>query len=386
MVYSASMVKALDAGKPATDFFTDQLLYVAFGAACALFLWKVVPYRFWVGPIVWAVWAVAVARIFAVWLAGTDHYGAQRWLYIGPVGLQPSEFCKIAFILVAVRLVVDWRAGLVESRATMVRALIFIIAPIALMYRTQSDLGTTAICFVGILAVMWMGGVSRRVIFACLGVAVLGGLVAIFGTGYRSDRLVFMDPWNDGEGGYGTGYNIIRSYYALAEGGIFGVGLGNSHEKFQYLFASESDFIFAVIGAGSITIVLNSLGSIDPSMANWALNIHFTPFNWIGAVLLWIICGPIALGFLLVAGRNLPAADYGTIAYWEVPVAIFVGLVVFGEALTINTIIGGLLIIGGGAVPSIRGMIVGRKQKQQEEISENLAARLEKAEEDEHLQ
>ena len=146
------------------------------------------------------------------------------------------------------------------------------------------------------------------------------------------------------------------------------------------------NFIFAVIGAGSITIVLNSLGSIDPSMANWALNIHFTPFNWIGAVLLWIICGPIALGFLLVAGRNLPAADYGTIAYWEVPVAIFVGLVVFGEALTINTIIGGLLIIGGGAVPSIRGMIVGRKQKQQEEISENLAARLEKAEEDEHLQ
>ena len=182
MVYSASMVKALDAGKPATDFFTDQLLYVAFGAACALFLWKVVPYRFWVGPIVWAVWAVAVALIFAVWLAGTDHYGAQRWLYIGPIGLQPSEFCKIAFILVAVRLVVDWRAGLVESRATMVRALIFIIAPIALMYRTQSDLGTTAICFVGILAVMWMGGVSRRVIFACLGVAVLGWWMAGRGT------------------------------------------------------------------------------------------------------------------------------------------------------------------------------------------------------------
>ncbi|MFR1166640.1 MAG: FtsW/RodA/SpoVE family cell cycle protein, partial [Adlercreutzia equolifaciens] len=245
MVYSASMVKALDAGKPATDFFTDQLLYVAFGAACALFLWKVVPYRFWVGPIMGrGPWRGAHLRRVA---RCTDS-AAPSAIHIGPVGLQPSEFCKIAFILVAVRLVVDWRAGLVESRATMVRALIFIIAPIALMYRTQSDLGTTAICFVGILAVMWMGGVSRRVIFACLGVAVLGGLVAIFGTGYRSDRLVFMDPWNDGEGGYGTGYNIIRSYYALAEGGIFGVGLGNSHEKFQYLVASESDFIFAVIG------------------------------------------------------------------------------------------------------------------------------------------
>lgn len=248
MVYSASMVKALDAGKPASDFFTDQLVYVALGVVAALVLWKVIPYRFWVGPAVWIVWAVALLLILAVWFMGTANYGAKRWLYIGPIGLQPSEFCKIAFILVAVRLIVDWRAGLVESRATMVRALLFIIVPVAIMYRTQSDLGTTAICFVGILAVMWMGGVSRQVIFACLAAAVVGGLVAIFGTGYRSDRLVFMDPWNDGNDGYGSGYNIIRSYYALAEGGIFGVGLGNSHEKFQYLFASESDFIFAVIG------------------------------------------------------------------------------------------------------------------------------------------
>ena len=76
---------------------------------------------------------------------------------------------------------------------------------------------------------------------------------------------MFLDPWNDGEGGYGTGYNIIRSYYALSEGGLFGVGLGNSHEKFQYLFASESDFIFAVIGeelglVGAMAVVLLFFG------------------------------------------------------------------------------------------------------------------------------
>ena len=206
--------------------------------------------------------------------------------------------------------------------------------------------------------------------------------------------------------GFGVGGNVFGLDFNLAPstpefpqkmvGDVFGLlsGVFYGASMFFNGYRKDADttargvwnFIFAVIGAGSITIVLNSLGIIDPSMANWALNIHFTPFNWIGAVLLGIICGPIALGFLLVAGRNLPAADYGTIAYWEVPVAIFVGLVVFGEALTINTIIGGLLIIGGGAVPSIRGMIVGRKQKQQEEISENLAARLEMAEEDEHLQ
>ena len=145
------------------------------------------------------------------------------------------------------------------------------------------------------------------------------------------------------------------------------------------------NFIFAVLGAGVITVVLNSLGA-NPGMENWALNIHFTAFNWIGALLLWVICGPVALGFLLVAGRNLPAADYGTIAYWEVPVAIFVGLVVFGEALTVNTILGGILIIGGGAIPSIKGMLSARKMRKEEEICENLAARLEEEEVKEHLQ
>lgn len=144
------------------------------------------------------------------------------------------------------------------------------------------------------------------------------------------------------------------------------------------------NFIFAVLGAGFITIILNSLGS-QPGMENWALSVHFTTFNWIGAVLLWIICGPIALGFLLVAGRNLPAADYGTIAYWEVPVAIFVGLVVFGEALTVNTIIGGLMIIAGGAIPSVKGMVAERKAKQQQEIAENLTARIAEQEDIEGL-
>ena len=122
------------------------------------------------------------------------------------------------------------------------------------------------------------------------------------------------------------------------------------------------NFIFATLGSVAIVVLMNVYG-ISAGQENWVTSVEFTPFNWVGAVLLWIVCGPIALGFLLVAGRNLPAADYGTIAYWEVPVAIFIGLVVFGEALTANTIIGAILIVGGGAIPSIKGMIAGRKQK-----------------------
>ena len=200
------------------------------------------------------------------------------------------------------------------------------------------------------------------------------------------------------ESGFFVDFNLVPSTPEFPQKGLgdaFGLASGFFYGASMFFNGYRKDadttargvwnFIFAVLGAGVITVVLNSLGA-NPGMENWALNIHFTAFNWIGALLLWVICGPVALGFLLVAGRNLPAADYGTIAYWEVPVAIFVGLVVFGEALTVNTILGGILIIGGGAIPSIKGMLSARKMRKEEEICENLAARVEEEEVKEHLQ
>lgn len=200
------------------------------------------------------------------------------------------------------------------------------------------------------------------------------------------------------ESGFFVDFNLVPSTPEFPQKGLgdaFGLASGFFYGASMFFNGYRKDadttargvwnFIFAVLGAGVITVVLNSLGA-NPGMENWALNIHFTAFNWIGALLLWVIAGPVALGFLLVAGRNLPAADYGTIAYWEVPVAIFVGLVVFGEALTVNTILGGILIIGGGAIPSIKGMLSARKMRKEEEICENLAARLEEEEVKEHLQ
>ena len=200
------------------------------------------------------------------------------------------------------------------------------------------------------------------------------------------------------ESGFFVDFNLVPSTPEFPQKGLgdaFGLASGFFYGASMFFNGYRKDadttargvwnFIFAVLGAGVIPVVLNSLGA-NPGMENWALNIHFTAFNWIGALLLWVICGPVALGFLLVAGRNLPAADYGTIAYWEVPVAIFVGLVVFGEALTVNTILGGILIIGGGAIPSIKGMLSARKMRKEEEICENLAARLEEEEVKEHLQ
>ena len=193
---------------------------------------------------------------------------------------------------------------------------------------------------------------------------------------------------------FGLDFNLATStpeFPMKGVGDIFGLLSGFFYGASMFFNGYRKDadttargvwnFIF---GAVVIVILMNVYG-MAAGAENWVTSVQFTPFNWVGALLLWIVCGPIALGFLLVAGRNLPAADYGTIAYWEVPVAIFIGLVVFGEALTINTIIGAILIVGGGAVPSIKGMIAGRKQKQEEEVRETLSANLEAEAEKEGL-
>ncbi|MCI8340247.1 MAG: FtsW/RodA/SpoVE family cell cycle protein [Eggerthellaceae bacterium] len=261
MVYSASSVNALSEGGSAMGGFVSQVVYAVLGIAAAFVVWQIIPYHAWVGRFVWVVWGVSMGLLVLTAIMGSTGYGAQRWLELGPVRFQPSEFVKIALVLVAVRVFFDIRGGTAEARMSVIRVLLFIVVPLFFLYQTQSDLGTTLICIVGILAVMWLGGVKPYILITVVVLGVAFMVFAVFGTGYRSGRLVYLDPWNDGQGGYGTGYNIIRSYYAFAEGGLFGVGLGNSHEKYQYLFASDSDFIFAVVGeelglVGALTVII----------------------------------------------------------------------------------------------------------------------------------
>lgn len=195
--------------------------------------------------------------------------------------------------------------------------------------------------------------------------------------------------------GFGVGGNFFGLDFNLAAstpefpqkivGDVFGLlsGVFYGSSMFFNGYRKDADttargvynFIFAVIGSATIAILMNIVG-MATGQTNWITEIHFTPFNWLGAVLLWIICGPIALGCLLVAGRNLPAMDYSTIAYWEVPVALFVGLVVYSEPVTLNTAIGIILIVGGGAFPTVKAMIQGSKMEKQQQVAENLSERL----------
>lgn len=248
MIYSASSVSALSEGEDPISYLVDQVRFAVIGIVCAVVLWKLLPCSVWKGPAIWIVWGVAVVMLVLTAVMGTMHLGAQRWLQLGPVGLQPSEFAKIAFVLMGARILDNFRAGDLSVRDMAIQVVLLILVPIMFLFKTQSDLGTTLICFGGILAVMWLGEVPLRVILITLGAGIVFAIVASMLSGYRSERFLFLDPWNDGKGGYDKGYQIIHSYYAFSEGGLFGVGLGNSREKFLYLPEAETDFIFAIIG------------------------------------------------------------------------------------------------------------------------------------------
>ena len=261
MIYSASSIEAITADIGHADYLIDQLRFAAIGVLLAFVLYKFIPYHFWAGIGVWIVWIGGIVLLFATAAMGLTALGAQRWLYLGFFSLQPSEFVKIALVLMAARIFSDFRAEFIDRRAFAVQIILFIALPTGFLYFTQSDLGTTAIIFVGVLAVMWLGEVPwKTIVITLIIAAVLAMMATVFST-YRADRFLYLNPWNDGENGYGAGYQIIHSYYAFAEGGIFGVGLGNSREKYLYLPESETDFIFAIIGEelgliGAIIIIL----------------------------------------------------------------------------------------------------------------------------------
>lgn len=246
MVYSASSVEALNNGADPASEVVKQAAFALVGVVVAFVCAKILPYSAWKGWAAWALWGGSVFLIVLTAAVGTEELGAQRWVNIGPVSLQPSEFAKVGFIIMASRLMYQIREGLATWRDVLITAAWTLGLPLAFLLVTQSDLGTTAVCLVGIIAVLWAADVPGRAVAAMVGFVAFFVLAMILVAPYRAERLTsFMDPWKDA---LGSGYQLIHSFYAFSEGGLFGVGLGNSSEKFQYLPEAETDFIFSIIG------------------------------------------------------------------------------------------------------------------------------------------
>ena len=178
--------------------------------------------------------------------AGTSLYGASRWIDLGPVTLQPSEFLKLAMIVfTAAVLAKKWST--LDDPVSLLLPLGPVVLLVAVLVIMQRDLGTTIVICGSVFLMVFAAGVRLRYLVLTGIVALAATASLIFGETYRRDRFFdsFLNPWNDPDG---AGFQLIQGLIAFGSGGWTGVGLGASRQKWDYLPNAHSDFIFAIVG------------------------------------------------------------------------------------------------------------------------------------------
>ena len=208
----------------------------------------------------WAVLAIpgylaAIALSVAVMLFGDEYNGSKRWLSLGPVSFQPSEFAKVAVILFLACLVTKY-----VKRMDKLRTLVLMMLPVLLIVALvgASNL-STAIIILGIAVVLIFVASPKYSQFIWMGAAGIAFMAVFLAMeSYRLERLAI---WRNPEQ-YEKGYQTLQGLYAIGSGGLFGRGLGNSVQKLGFLPEAQNDMIFSIIceelglvGAGIIILL-----------------------------------------------------------------------------------------------------------------------------------
>jgi cell division protein FtsW len=245
MVFSASEVQGWLWFHNAAYYFERQLIWLALGLVLL-----------WVGAhldyhrlraLAWPLGAVSVALLLLVLLphVGVEVNGARRWLRAGPMQMQPSELAKVAAI-VFMALWLERHRDRLSSLENGVLPFLALLGGLTLLIILERDLGTTLIVAAILLAQFLVAGGRKRHVLLLGLIVGLSVYVFIRMEPYRLHRiLAFVDPWADP---LNTGFQSIQSVLALGSGGIAGLGLGQSIQKYQWLPFAHTDFIFAILG------------------------------------------------------------------------------------------------------------------------------------------
>ena len=175
---------------------------------------------------------------------GTIRNGSRSWFGIGGLGIQPSEFTKLALIIFTSKYLTNNEKKLKDIKNGVLPILLILILVFGLIM-LQPDFGTGVIIVMTIIVLLFISGVSMG-FFVKIGIlGILGVVTLIVLAPYRMKRIVsFLNPWSDP---LGSGFQIIQSLYAIGPSGLLGKGIGNSIQKHFYLPEPQTDFIFAII-------------------------------------------------------------------------------------------------------------------------------------------
>ena len=290
--------------------FKQQLEWAGLGLV-ALFITSKIKYTFWeklAMPIFFA--SLILLLIVLLPHLGFSALGARRWIFLGPVNFQPSEIVKFAVCVYFAKL---------ASKAKSALAYFIPLMIVVILIMLQPDLGTTLIIVMIGLSQIFVSGINLIYLFGAGAVGILAGIPLILFSPYRKERLLtFLQITEDP---LGKSYHMRQILLALGSGGIFGVGLGASRQKYSFLPEASTDSIFAVIAEelgliGAVVIiamfvyfVLRTLKIAGSAPDTFSKTFAVGTVAWIGGQAFLNIASMVAM--VPLTGIPLPFISYG---------------------------------------------------------------------------
>ncbi|WP_209125462.1 stage V sporulation protein E [Alkalihalobacillus sp. BA299] len=318
MVYSSSAVWAQYKFDDSFFFAKRQIFFAGAGVAAMLFIMNV---DYWT----WRKWSKVLIIICFILLivvlipgVGLVRGGARSWLGVGAFSFQPSEFMKMAMIAFLAKYLSENQKKITSLKRGLIPSFSLVLLAFGLIM-LQPDLGTGAVMVGTCVVMIFVSGarIAHFVGLALIGVAGFVGL--IISAPYRIKRITsFLDPWSDP---LGSGFQIIQSLYAIGPGGLLGLGLGESRQKYFYLPEPQTDFIFAILSeelgfiGGLVVIFLFGIllwRGIRVALGAPDLFGSFLAVGIISMVAIQVMINiGVVTGLMPVTGITLPFLSYG---------------------------------------------------------------------------
>ena len=257
MLLSASSPSALADTGDSYYYFKRQLIFAILGVV-AMFAISKIDYRFYQKFYIHS-YVISIILLVAVLLVGREINGAQRWIYLTETfSFQPSEMVKFLIIVFYAGILVKNRDDLPKFKNGFLKHFLWVLPIIGLLL-LQPHFSASVVILGIVVVMMLVAGCKFRHFLTAGSILIPIVIVLVVLEPYRLQRvLTFLDPWQDATG---DGWQVIQSLYAIGSGGLFGVGLGDSTQKYLYIPEPHNDFIFSIIGEelgflGCVLIIL----------------------------------------------------------------------------------------------------------------------------------
>lgn len=318
MVLSASSVEAIAAGESPYSAALKQGGFAALGVFAMFVLSRV--NVVWLRRFAWPIIFLAVALLGLVLLVGRSALGNQNWIDVGPFTFQPSEAAKLALAL--------WMATVLDRKAKLLQewrhALIPVVFPgsaaVLGLILAGNDLGTAMIVMIIVAAGLFFAGVRLSFFGISGAILAIGATVLAVTSPNRMCRILSWTGQTCADGS-DLNYQSTNGLYGLASGGWFGVGLGQSRQKYSWIPEAHNDFIFAIIGEelGLVgTLVVLILFAILGTAIYRVVVAQHDVFHRVlaGAIMVWLLGQAsvnmaVVTGLAPVIGVPLPFISYG---------------------------------------------------------------------------